>query len=169
MKRMMHTLSISALIAIAAVLCSAATETAAQTTDDLDRNKEFVRRLITVGYNERNQETIDALQAEGYIAHENGVTSNDGIWHEIETNRARVPDFNLTIKKMIAEDNIVVSLVDYKGTHAQFSQDISIQGAYIHRLENGKIAEAWIVYDLLGTALHCGFTLTPPQQSDKAP
>jgi len=137
----------------------------AQSTAPLEFNKKIVRQLIVAGYNQRDRDVIDRLQADTYVSHENSVTSRDGIWHEIETNLAKVPDFHLEITDMIAEDDRVVSLVEYTGTHANFNTEVAIRGVYVHRLEEGKIAESWIVYDLLGTALHCGFTLTPPPQA----
>ena len=73
---------------------------------------------------------------------------------------AAFPDIRATIDDQIAEGDKVVSRVTFHATHrgalagvAPAHQPVHFTEIFIHRLEEGKIAERWSVYDL-ATVLH---------------
>ncbi len=72
------------------------------------------------------------------------------------------PDLQATIKLIFADGDMVVSLSEYRGTHAKFEREVVWREAWIARLSEGKIVESWPVIDLDSYFRHLGYQLIPP-------
>lgn len=72
------------------------------------------------------------------------------------------PDLKATIKLILAEGDMVVSLVEYRGTHANFKREAVWREAWFARLYEGKIVEGWPIIDGSSFFRHLGFQLIPP-------
>ena len=72
------------------------------------------------------------------------------------------PDLKATIKLILAEGDMVVSLVEYRGTHANFKREAVWREAWFARLSEGKIVEGWPIIDESSFFRHLGFQLIPP-------
>jgi steroid delta-isomerase-like uncharacterized protein len=67
------------------------------------------------------------------------------------------PDFHNEIEEMIAERNRVFARLTYTGTHrgeifgvAPTGRKVSYAGAASFRIENGQVAQGWVLGDLAG-------------------
>jgi predicted ester cyclase len=72
------------------------------------------------------------------------------------------PDLQATIKLILADGDMVVSLLEYRGTHATIKREAVWREAWFVRLSAGKIVEGWPVIDLDSYFRHLGYQLIPP-------
>ena len=72
------------------------------------------------------------------------------------------PDLNATIQLILADGDMVVCLLEYRGTHATFEREAVWREAWFVRLSEGKIVEGWPVTDLDAYFRQLGYQLTPP-------
>lgn len=124
---------------------------------NLQVNKELVRRMFEEVYNKGNYDFADEVFAENYISHNKlniQVLGPDGIKKTAREQRAAFPDLRSELLDVIAEeDKVVVRGMD-TGTHrgvfagkAPTGKRFQITWIDIFRLENGKLAEAWLEID----------------------
>jgi steroid delta-isomerase-like uncharacterized protein len=123
-----------------------------------DANKALVRRLFDEVYNQGRVEAADELIAQGYISHnrlELEVLGPEGIKHAARTQRAAFPDQVSVIEDLIAEGDKVVVRGRDAGTHSggpfmgipASGRRFEITWIDIFRVEDGKLAEAWLEID----------------------
>ena len=67
-----------------------------------------------------------------------------------------------TIKLILADGDMVVSLLEYRGTHATIKREAVWREAWFVRLSEGKIVESWPITDLDSYFRHLGYQLIPP-------
>ena len=72
------------------------------------------------------------------------------------------PDLKATIKLILADGDMVVSLLEYLGTHADFEREAVWREAWFVRLSEGKIVEGWPIIDESSFLRHLGYQLIPP-------
>jgi predicted ester cyclase len=72
------------------------------------------------------------------------------------------PNLQASIKLILADGDMVVSLLEYRGTHAKFGREAVWREAWFVRLSEGKIVEGWPVIDLDTYFRQLGYQLTPP-------
>jgi predicted ester cyclase len=74
------------------------------------------------------------------------------------------PDYTMTVDDMVAEDDKVMVLSTRRDTNTGKSRDIPPTGRYVemgrfalYRFENGKIAEMWLMDDVIGQYQQLGY------------
>jgi predicted ester cyclase len=72
------------------------------------------------------------------------------------------PDLRVSIKLILADGDMVVSLLEYRGIHAGFGREAVWREAWFVRLSEGKIVEGWPVIDLDTYFRQLGYQLIPP-------
>lgn len=72
------------------------------------------------------------------------------------------PDLKATIKLILADGDMVVCLLEYRGIHAKFKREAIWREAWFVRLSEGKIVEGWPVIDETSFFTHLGYQLIPP-------
>ena len=72
------------------------------------------------------------------------------------------PDLRVSIKLILADGDMVVSLLEYRGIHAGFGREAVWREAWFVRLSEGKIVEGWPVIDLDAYFRQLGYQLIPP-------
>ena len=72
------------------------------------------------------------------------------------------PDLMATIKLILADGDMVVCLLEYRGTHANFKREVVWREAWFVRLSEGKIVEGWPIIDESSFFRHLGYQLVPP-------
>jgi len=72
------------------------------------------------------------------------------------------PDLRASIKLILADGDMVVSLLEYRGIHAGFGREAVWREAWFVRLSEGKIVEGWSVTDLDTYFRQLGYQLIPP-------
>ena len=130
-----------------------------------EQNKALVFRFYEELWNERKTEIADEIFAENCITHQlqSGTDvvgesrSPEAVKHHIAEWLNGFPDLRFTVEQMIAEEETVVSRSVMRGTHTgnwlginPTGKQISIRMIVIHRIENGKIAEDWVLVESLG-------------------
>ncbi|MEV8637647.1 ester cyclase [Streptosporangium sp. NPDC051023] len=135
----------------------------------VENNIALVRRTIEEAYNHGNVDVYDQTLTENYVAHAPGrgdkINGRDGAKHRVLALRRAAPDLRVTIDKLVADDDHVVTQWRLKGTHdgpfndlAPTNRPVTLAGATIDRFVNGQVAESWHYWDTahldtqLGTA-----------------
>jgi len=71
---------------------------------------------------------------------------------------------NLSVEVIltISEGDMVVCLMEYRGTHASFKREAICREAWFVRLSEGKIVESWPLPDIDAYCRQLGYQLTDP-------
>lgn len=124
-------------------------------------SKELARRMQEEVWNEGNVDAIDDLLAEDFVQHSpwkpSELHGRDEFKAQIESFHAAFPDLHGTIDDVIAEDGTVANRFTMRATHqGEFmgveptGDEVELVGTIFARVEDGKIAERWVVDDVLG-------------------
>jgi predicted ester cyclase len=123
-------------------------------------NKKIVRRFINELWNQRKLQVADELVAGNCVTHqlrsgEDSVgvpRSPDSVKREAAVWLAGFPDLEFVLEQMIAAGDRVMSYCTMHGTHSgawmgigPTGRKVSIPIITIHRIEDGKIAEDWVL------------------------
>ncbi|MFE9736882.1 ester cyclase [Streptomyces sp. NPDC006477] len=123
--------------------------------------KTTARRLMEMMAREPELALLDEVLAEGYHDHdptnEQDVIGMDAVRREVEMWRGGF-DFGFTVDDQIADGDRVCTRWTWKGSHTgdfmglqPTGMEVTMTGTVIHRFrDDGKIAEGWWQYDLLG-------------------
>lgn len=72
------------------------------------------------------------------------------------------PELKASIKLILADGDMVVSLLEYRGIHSGFGREAVWREAWFVRMSEGKIVEGWPVTDLDAYFRQLGYQLIPP-------
>lgn len=122
-------------------------------------NKELLRRFYEEVYVHWNMEFADEVLSPNFISHDwpQGAKGPQAFKAYYDTFRKAVPDARYEVNDLIAEQDKVVVRWTMKGTYSgtfpgidipPTGQPIALKGVAIYRVENGKLAERWVVSDL---------------------
>lgn len=133
----------------------------------LEENKAIVRRWIEESWNQGCIDLVDEIIAPDFVSHRNGVRGREGCRAWISRSKALMPDFQFTIKDLVAEGAKVVYRYTCSGTPkgewlglAPAGKRAKWTGTSIARVVDGMIAELWGDYDKLGAYQQLGGILT---------
>jgi steroid delta-isomerase-like uncharacterized protein len=142
-------------------------------------NKEIARRFMEECWSQGNTEIIGELVSDNCRFHDSvfpslapGVAS---IKQHIITCRSGFPDLKFTIDDTIAERNEVVLHWTAHGTHkgqfldmAPTNKTATVSGTSIFRIDNGKMTEQWVDWNLMSLMGQLGLASAPRTEA-KAP
>ncbi|ADJ14877.1 ester cyclase [Halalkalicoccus jeotgali] len=128
---------------------------------DPERNEAIVRRFVREVVNEGNYATADELFADDYVRHDPSIPEEkrgpEGFKETVEMWRAGFPDVEMTLDETVAAGDLVAFRATETGTHeGEFmgieptGTRVDLTGNVMHRLENGRVAETWATFDMLG-------------------
>lgn len=145
---------------------------AAKTPDVALGNKELVRQGTEEVINRGNTSYVDEYFTGDYIHHDGVATRNrDGFKTYFKELRDAFPDMQFRIDDEVAEGDRVLQRVTFTGTHAgpfrglpPTGRAVSLAGFDLFRIEQGKIAEQWSVFDSAAMLDQLG-VLPPPGAS----
>jgi steroid delta-isomerase-like uncharacterized protein len=131
-----------------------------------EQNKSIVRRWVEEGWNKRNLALIDQLFAPNFYQHETGpemVNSSEALKVFVSGYLSAFPDLQFTIEDLIAEGDKVVWRFKATGTNTgpflggpSTGKSVTVTGTVTFRLENSRMAEAWLNLDVLGLLQQVG-------------
>jgi steroid delta-isomerase-like uncharacterized protein len=135
---------------------------------NLKHNKELVRRMNEEVWNKGNLDIINELYAPNFVWHFLPTGSKtiglDSLREHIRTHREAFPDWKEKIKLIVAErDLVVIHFVSTGTNEGSFlgnpptGKSIQINEISIFRILDGKIAEQWLIPDLLSLNQQLGF------------
>jgi len=132
-------------------------------------HKAIVRRYVEHVLNEQRHDLAEEFLVENIELHGSGLPPGLEVVKEwFATFATAFPDGYTTIEDMVAEEDRVVARTAFNGTHKAEMQGIpatgktvSMPGIAIFRLDNGKIAEGWLVNDNLSMMQQLGIMPRP--------
>jgi len=135
----------------------------------IETNKATVRRYIEQVLNEQRYDLVEEFLAENIELHGSGIQPGlDVVKQWLAMVATAFPDGYHTIADMVADEEKVVSRTTFNGTHKAEMQGISATGKVVNisnitifRLDNGKIAEGWLVNDNLDMMQQLGIIPGP--------
>lgn len=120
------------------------------------KNKEVVTRFYNGVFIRHDLSHLDELMWDDYIQHNQDCPQGKAGFIEFFTVIFNaIPDFKYTLKKMVAEGDIVMAYSATTGTHTggvwlgqkATGNKLDYEAVDIFRLQDGKIAEHWDVAD----------------------
>jgi len=140
------------------------------TATDLDANKSLIRAFVAA-WNDREFDRFDALMGPGAVLTVGSMTvpcDPKGTRAIAEEWTTAFPDWRFELLGVVAEGDRVVAHMPYRGTFSHAINGVAPTGRFanvdeivIFRIADGKIAEAWEVYDEAGMWRQLGVA-TPP-------
>ena len=139
-----------------------------------ETNKGLVRRWFREVWNEGRESTIDELFAEGGIAYglgdgETEVRGPAELKPFVRNLRGVLPDLQISIQDIMAEDDKVMVRILLEGTHAgsglgvpPSGRKIRVAGIVVIRISKGQLVEGWNSWDQLGLLRQIGALPTAP-------
>ncbi|OGN99949.1 MAG: ester cyclase, partial [Chloroflexi bacterium RBG_13_52_12] len=124
--------------------------------DNNRKNKEIVQDFYTSVFIRHDLSRLDEQMRDDYIQHNPDVpTGKNGFKQFFEETFRAIPDFKYTLKKMVAEGDIVMAYSTTTGTHTgggwlgktATGNKLNFDVVDIFRVQDGKIAEHWDVAD----------------------
>lgn len=127
-------------------------------------NKATVRRYIEQVLNEQRHDLVEEFLTENIELHGSGLSPGlEVVKQWLAVFAAAFPDGYYTIADMVAEAEKVVARTAFNGTHKAEMRGIPATGKVVNissiivfRLDNGKIAEGWLLNDNLGMMQQLG-------------
>ena len=123
-------------------------------------NKSIVRRIWEEAWQEGNLAVIDELVDANHVLHAYPEdlaygSGAEGFKRLIATNRANLPDAQLTLEDLIADGDKVVTRYSVRTSTAAMTT-----GIWIDRIQANQVVESWVDWDRLGFFRQLG--LIPP-------
>src|SRR3990172_8401783 len=127
--------------------------------DETGKSKDAVTRFYEDVFIAHDMSRVDEYMRDDYIQHNaDSPQGKAGFLEFFETIFRAVPDFSYTLKRMIAEGDIVITYSTTTGTHTggdwlgkeATGNKLCFDVVDIFRVEDGKIAEHWDVADTFG-------------------
>jgi steroid delta-isomerase-like uncharacterized protein len=135
-------------------------------------NEALVRRYVEEVYDQRKLEAVDEIFAPDFTLHDpdlpGGARGPEGIKRVVETFVDAFPDLQVTLDDELSSGEKVVTRWTSRGTHqgelmgiAPTGRRIEVTAVGIWRVADGKISEAWLVFDALGMMQQLGVASSP--------
>ena len=124
---------------------------------DLEKNRRAVLTLYETVFRNHDFSRLDDIMRDDYIQHnEDCPQGKAGFVQFFESIFAGIPDFSYTMKRIVAEGDLVMLWSSTTGTHKNewlgcppTGNKLNFDVVDIFRLEDGLIAEHWDVADTL--------------------
>ena len=134
-----------------------------------ETNKAIIRRYFDQILNEKRHDLAEEFLADNIELHGSGLAPGlDVVKQWFTMFAAAFPDGYTTIEDMVAEQDRVAARTTFNGTHhaelqgiPATSKTVNMPGIAIFRLDNGKIAEGWLVNDNLSMMQQLGVIPRP--------
>jgi steroid delta-isomerase-like uncharacterized protein len=139
----------------------------------LEQNKDVITRYWNGKWNERRVEILDELQTPDVQYHGTSIQMNglEEYKQVYSVFASALHDTHVTIEEMIAEGDKVMTRIKGRGTHKGELMGIPPTGKTatwnqftVFRLDDGKIAEEWEIFDELGMMQQLGMELKPKEE-----
>ena len=134
---------------------------------NLEENKAIVQRYVDEIQNKHNLDAIEDIFSSDFIDHMDSFgglfQGLGGLKRGYSNLLTAFPDLQMTVQKLIAEDDKVVVYKTGTGTHCEEYNGIPATGKkieftniYIFRIKDKKIAEYWGLFDDYGVKRQLG-------------
>lgn len=153
-------------VACSLILCTAIGCASVSVAKDVgsneEQNKAALRRLIDEVYHKGNMAVLDEVIAENYILHDNERTAEslEIAKRQIRMITSMYRNVQVTINDMVAEGDLVATRGTFQGIYRQNGKNITISSITISKFKDGKIIEAWRMFDTANIFRQLG--ISPP-------
>ncbi len=151
-----------AIVAVASLCAAAIVVTGCGTTTArslAERNERLVRRMNAEVWNENRLDAIDELYTPDFVLHflpdGSDTRGTDSLREHVREHREAFPDWSEEIRRVVAERDLVVIHYVSTGTNRgpwlgnpPTGRSVRIDEVSIFRIEDGRIAEQWLLPDL---------------------
>lgn len=146
----------------------AATATSASGTE---AQRQLVRRMVDEVWNQKKPEMVDDYITRDYLRHSPSgeLRGAAGFRKDYDTYVGAFPDCQLRLDELICEGDRVFARWTAMGTHkgklmgvAPSGQRVSVQGSSLFRIQGGRVAEEYAVWDTLGLMRQIGAAVEAP-------
>jgi len=145
-----------------------------------EQNKINARRIVEESWNKHNTKVLDELFANDAPLHDpqnpNALRGPQGAKSTLETYLTAFPDLKITIEKEIADGEYVVQHLRATGTNTgelngmpATGKKSSTIGVMTTKFDNGKVVEAWSLFDTFGLMQQLGVIPTQDGASRREP
>jgi steroid delta-isomerase-like uncharacterized protein len=132
-----------------------------------DQNKTLVQRFFDEMCNQRKLDIADELFVSEHAYHDPQIPEAgpgpEGMKQVISTYQTAFPDSFWHVIETLVAGNDIITRWRATGTQknelqgiAPTGKPVEVQGIWIHRIANNKIAESWNVWDTLGMLQQLG-------------
>jgi steroid delta-isomerase-like uncharacterized protein len=133
-------------------------------------------------FNEGNLALVDEIFDPGFVRHDRALPEDivglDAFKTYVTSLRTAYPDFTATVDEQIVKGDKIVTRWTVTATNTgplqtpmgelpPTGKKMSVPGAEIITVVNGKITDDWVFYNQLYAYQQLGFTLTPPQPPEE--
>lgn len=135
-------------------------------TTDVEDNQELVDLFIATVWNGEDLAAIEELATDDLVVHHLGADVDRTRVEFTEFHAGlleAVPDLEHVVEELVAENDQVVAYVTIRGTPerqygalAPTGESIETVGFQKYRIENGKIAEVWVLPNAMGMLRQLG-------------
>jgi predicted ester cyclase len=140
-------------------------------------NEALVRRYVEEVYDQRKLGVVDEIFASNFTLHDpdlpGGARGPEGIKRIVETFVDAFPDLQVSLDDELSSGEKVVTRWTSRGTHqgelmgiAPTGNRVEVTAVGIWRVAEGKIAEAWLVFDALGMMQQLGVVPEPGPEDE---
>jgi steroid delta-isomerase-like uncharacterized protein len=139
---------------------------------DADEHKALLHRWIDA-WHAGDVAAVDAFVTPDYVRHDPNVPEVRGREAEKQLMTMYLtafPDLRFAVEDMVAEGDKVVTRLTARGTHRgellgvpPTDRAIAITAVEIYRFDGGRIAEQWVIGDVLGLLQQLGAVPAPGQ------
>jgi predicted ester cyclase len=114
-----------------------------------EQNKATVRRFTNEVYIKGNMAVFDEIVAENFVLHDNEKTSESVgmVKRQIRMITSMYSNLQITIEDIIAEGDMVAMRTTFKGVFRRNGKNFTVPSLSMSRFKDGKIIEAWDMYD----------------------
>jgi predicted ester cyclase len=124
-------------------------------------------------WNEGDLSIADEYYLADYVRHHptpSDAASLNDLKDQVIANRTLFPDYKLAFEDLIIDADRLIVFAAVTGTNTAPLEDreptgksIHMNGIYVFRIAEGKIAEEWTYFNLLSYYLQLGYSLAPPK------
>ena len=137
-----------------------------------EENKALTRRINEEVWTNGNLDVIEEVIADSYVHTVVGapepMRGQEGFGQLVTMYRNAFPDFNVTTEEQFADGDVVVTRWTATGTQQgelmgmpATGKRATAPGIAIDRFADGKLVEAWVIFDQLGFLQQLGAVPTP--------
>ena len=145
-----------------------------------EQNKINARRIVEESWNKHNTKVLDELFANDAPLHDpqnpNTLRGPQGAKSTLDTYLRAFPDLKITIEKEIADGDYVVQHLRATGTNTgelngmpATGKKSSTVGVMTTKFDDGKVVEAWSIFDTFGLMQQLGIIPTPDVATRREP
>jgi steroid delta-isomerase-like uncharacterized protein len=140
-------------------------------------SRDLVHRFFEEFLNQQKLDRVEDYVTRNWVNHDPSMPplqGYEGAKQLVRTLAGGFPDLRVRIEDIIAEADRVAARFSFTGTHrgdfmgvAATGRKITSSGCGLFRIQDGRLAENWVVFDAMGVAKQIGMIQEPERATEK--